>query len=187
MVGTCKQPNRSGNNNLHVLSRLYGHTDSYGKFKQFLPLISSQHKTHCKKNQNHLLNYTRLITPKQFKVELRGPLPLTGCVRLLRPSTTWWHSFITTPYVPIWNWYLNGCNRSTIWSTCCLCLLCVWVWSTRSTTVQAGRSRVRVPMSLNYFKLPNLFLLHNGPGVYCNSNENEYQEIRGGGVKGAGA
>jgi hypothetical protein len=45
------------------------------------------------------------------------------------------------------------------------------------TMLQAGRSRVQVPMrSLDYFKLTQSFQPHYGSGVESASNRNEYQE-----------
>jgi hypothetical protein len=42
--------------------------------------------------------------------------------------------------------------------------------------LQAGRSRVRVPMGWIFFKFTLSFQLHYGPGVDSASNRKEYQE-----------
>jgi hypothetical protein len=70
--------------------------------------------------------------------------------------------------------WIKMCNRSQIISTDWRGSVVGW-----GTMLQAGRSRVRVPMRWNF----SSFQPHYGPGVDSASNKNEYQETSWG-VKG---
>jgi hypothetical protein len=57
-------------------------------------------------------------------------------------------------------------------------VFCPLIFSKGCAMLQAGRSRVRIPMtSLNVFKLPNTSRRAMGLGFYSASNRNKYEKI----------
>jgi hypothetical protein len=90
MYGSWKQPNKRGNNNLHIRE--------YWQLREIQAVLTTYFlvTTQLQKKKKNLHNYTRAITLKQFKAEQFSLVRPTSCVSLLWPSTAWRQRALST-------------------------------------------------------------------------------------------